>query len=138
MGKTDDLQRMRAEQHARLEREAKRREEEAKQKPPPPPPPPVVVPAPPDPDAPIALVPVSLDVAQVAPENEQRAAEKRPGKATASAKKVAAKPGKAGAAGEETGRCSACGKIKPVSRGLVAAHQKGLGKACEGSRKPPA
>jgi hypothetical protein len=36
------------------------------------------------------------------------------------------------------GRCSACGKLKPLQNGLVASHQKGLGKACPGTRKLPA
>lgn len=37
-----------------------------------------------------------------------------------------------------TGRCAACGKALAVSNGVVAQHQKGLGKFCPGSRKPPA
>jgi len=36
------------------------------------------------------------------------------------------------------GRCSACGKLKPLQNGLVASHQKGLGKACPGTRQRPA
>ena len=38
---------------------------------------------------------------------------------------------------EPEGRCSACGKMRPLQNGLVANHQKGLGKACPGSRKAP-
>jgi hypothetical protein len=42
-----------------------------------------------------------------------------------------------GAAAEQ-GACSVCGKQRPLQRGLVATHQKGLGKVCAGSRKAPA
>jgi hypothetical protein len=35
------------------------------------------------------------------------------------------------------GRCSVCGKLRALDRGLVTGHQKGLGNACPGSRKPP-
>lgn len=37
----------------------------------------------------------------------------------------------------DAGTCSVCGKHKPLQRGLVASHQKGLGSMCPGSRKPP-
>jgi hypothetical protein len=40
-------------------------------------------------------------------------------------------------ANDEVGTCSACGKPKPLQRGVLANHQKGLGKMCPGSRKPP-
>lgn len=36
------------------------------------------------------------------------------------------------------GKCSGCGKMRPVINGLVAQHQKGFGKACPGARKEPA
>lgn len=39
---------------------------------------------------------------------------------------------------EEQGKCAQCGKMKPLQNGLVAQHQKGLGKLCPGSRKAPA
>ena len=39
---------------------------------------------------------------------------------------------------DEVGTCSSCGKPKPLQRGVIANHQKGLGKMCPGSRKPPA
>lgn len=42
------------------------------------------------------------------------------------------------AAEADSGVCSGCGKVKPMQRGLIANHQKGLGKYCVGSRKPPA
>ena len=38
---------------------------------------------------------------------------------------------------DDQGKCSACGKMKPLTNGLVASHQKGFGKACPGSRKEP-
>jgi hypothetical protein len=51
--------------------------------------------------------------------------------------KSAAKKASAGVA-DDQGKCSACGKMKPLTNGLVANHQKGFGKACPGSRKEPA
>lgn len=42
------------------------------------------------------------------------------------------------AAADDVGACSVCGKSKPLQRGLIASHQKGLGTMCPGSRKPPA
>ncbi|MEZ4399973.1 MAG: hypothetical protein R3B06_08140 [Kofleriaceae bacterium] len=45
--------------------------------------------------------------------------------------------GDAPAGDATTGVCSACGKVKPLQGDKVAPHQKGLGKACPGSRKPP-
>ncbi|GAC1352302.1 MAG: hypothetical protein NVS3B20_20230 [Polyangiales bacterium] len=39
---------------------------------------------------------------------------------------------------EGTGACAVCGKVRTLNRGLVADHQKGLGKHCAGSRKQPA
>ncbi len=35
-------------------------------------------------------------------------------------------------------KCSGCGKIRAIHNGLIARHQKGLGKICIGSRKDPA
>lgn len=50
-----------------------------------------------------------------------------------------AEPSSEAAATEaDSGVCSGCGKVKPMQRGLIANHQKGLGKYCVGSRKPPA
>ncbi|MDB4936365.1 MAG: hypothetical protein JWP87_3337 [Labilithrix sp.] len=57
---------------------------------------------------------------------------------TAKTAAVGAAPSSTSAlADAEQGKCSECGKTKPVSNGLVAQHQKGFGKACAGSRKPP-
>lgn len=47
-------------------------------------------------------------------------------------------PEGAAATEADSGVCSGCGKVKPMQRGLIANHQKGLGKYCVGSRKPPA
>jgi hypothetical protein len=41
-------------------------------------------------------------------------------------------------ASADTGKCSVCGKLKALQNGLIAPHQKGLGKMCIGSRRPPA
>ena len=35
------------------------------------------------------------------------------------------------------GKCSVCGKARPLANGLVSNHQKGFGKMCPGSRKEP-
>lgn len=59
----------------------------------------------------------------------------------AAPKKAAGKssrPAKAGRGGDEQGACSVCGKQRPLQAGMVSSHQKGFGKACPGSRKPPA
>lgn len=37
----------------------------------------------------------------------------------------------------DEGKCPDCGKTKPLANGVMASHQKGFGKACSGSRKPP-
>lgn len=37
----------------------------------------------------------------------------------------------------DQGRCSGCGKLRALNNGVIANHQKGLGKMCVGSRKPP-
>lgn len=55
---------------------------------------------------------------------------------TATTKSVTPKTAPAAAADE--GKCAVCGKMKALSNGLVANHQKGFGKACAGSRKEPA
>jgi hypothetical protein len=53
-----------------------------------------------------------------------------------SAAKTAKAAPTAGSA-DDQGKCSSCGKMKPLTNGLVANHQKGFGKACPGSRKEP-
>lgn len=58
--------------------------------------------------------------------------------AAANDDKSTAKAAKAAVVADDQGKCSACGKMKPLTNGLVANHQKGFGKACPGSRKEPA
>ena len=38
---------------------------------------------------------------------------------------------------DEQGKCSGCGKVRAMRNGLIANHQKGLGKMCPGSRLSP-
>jgi hypothetical protein len=45
---------------------------------------------------------------------------------------------KSRAAADVQGKCPICGKTRAVTNGLLAFHQKGLGKPCSGSRKKPA
>jgi hypothetical protein len=56
--------------------------------------------------------------------------------ATAAAAPAIARRSKA-QAGDDTGKCVGCGKVKALQNGLIAPHQKGFGKACPGSRKEP-
>ena len=58
----------------------------------------------------------------------------RPTRGTGSTKKTSSK---SGASVDEQGKCPDCGKMKPLSNGVLANHQKGFGKACSGSRKKP-
>lgn len=51
---------------------------------------------------------------------------------------AAPKANASAAAAADEGKCSVCGKMKALTNGLVANHQKGFGKACAGSRKEPA
>jgi hypothetical protein len=51
---------------------------------------------------------------------------------------AAATRGRGRATGDEEGVCSVCRKVRPLQNQLIASHQKGLGKFCPGSRKPPA
>jgi hypothetical protein len=37
----------------------------------------------------------------------------------------------------DRGSCAVCGKTRPLQGGVVAVHQRGLGKVCAGSRKAP-
>jgi hypothetical protein len=85
---------------------------------------------------------------QVAAAEQRNAkAAKAPKAATADAAPRAAEPTRAAtktkakepaAAPDDTqGTCPSCGKTKPLANGVMASHQKGFGKACPGSRKPP-
>jgi hypothetical protein len=44
---------------------------------------------------------------------------------------------KSGAKVTDQGKCPDCNKMKPLSNGVMASHQKGFGKACPGSKKKP-
>lgn len=49
-----------------------------------------------------------------------------------------ARPARAGRGADEQGTCSVCGKQRPLQGGKISSHQRGFGKVCAGSRKPPA
>ena len=52
---------------------------------------------------------------------------------------TATPPAEAPASDSDTGKCSVCRKTLALQHdGMVGSHQKGLGKFCPGSRKPPA
>ncbi len=111
MGKIDDMRRQREQQFA----DAAQREAKAAKAAPASPASPASPPVAPSAPAPVA---------KPAPRGEVT---------TTSSKRGAS--GKS--AGDEQGKCPDCGKTKPLSNGLMASHQKGFGKACTGSRKPP-
>ena len=75
---------------------------------------------------------------------QQSAPPVRAAKKTAVVAEVVTTAGRTGAAqsrravDEGEAKCAVCGKLRPLSNGLVADHQKGLGKFCAGSRKKPA
>lgn len=116
MGKIDDMRRLREQQFADAEQREAKGAKAAK-------------------PAPASQAPV---VANVAPVRATSAAEpaqpSRPTRPTASSKKTSSK---SGASVDEQGKCPGCGKMKPLSNGMLANHQKGFGKACSGSRKKP-
>jgi hypothetical protein len=115
MGKIDDMRRQREQQFADAEH---RQAKAAKARP-------VDVVAPPVPPV-RASAPVSADTEIAQPT--------RPSRPTADKKKTSSK---SGGAVDEQGKCPGCGKMKPLSNGVLANHQKGFGKACTGSRKKP-
>ncbi len=117
MGKIDDMRRQREQQFADAEQ---RQAKAARARP--------VDVAPPARSA--APVPTAAP-GRADPERAQPTRPTRP----SAAKKTSSKSG--GAAVDEQGKCPDCGKMKPVSNGLLASHQKGFGKACAGSRKKP-
>ena len=116
MGKIDDMRRLREQQFADAEQREAKGAKAAK-------------------PAPASQAPV---VANVAPVRATSAAEpaqpSRPTRPTANPKKTSSK---SGASVDEQGKCPGCGKMKPLSNGMLANHQKGFGKACSGSRKKP-
>jgi len=83
--------------------------------------------------------PVEKKSAPAAPEAE--VAEPEVAEATEAPKtklgRAPRKPAAGTAAAADRGTCSVCLKPRPLKNGLVASHQKGFGKVCTGSRKPP-
>lgn len=134
MGKIEDMQRQRAEILARAERRPKA----------PPPPASRVHGDEKDADAPAALgvpraeanVSTRSEPADASTTTRASGANEAGGAPPTSASKSSSKSKSATA--EEVGRCPECSKTKPVSNGVMVSHQKGFGKACPGSRKPPA
>lgn len=133
MGKVDDMRRLREQQHEEAQRAARARASGGAK---------TAAAA-----APVAASTVAEDLAAAVEDALV------PRRSSASAAKAAKVPmsstprepsvpppgrGKRGESADETGTCSGCGKQKPMQRGVMANHQKGLGKACPGSRKPPA
>lgn len=114
MGKIDDMRRQREQQFADAEQ---RQAKAAKARPVDV----VVKPA-------RAPAPVAADAEPAQPTRPTRPTRAEATKKTSS---------KSGGAVDEQGKCPECGKMKPVSNGLLASHQKGFGKACAGSRKKP-
>jgi hypothetical protein len=112
MGKTDDLRRLREAQHAQRESAIRTASGARAAAAPPPAPAPSLAEAIED-----AVVPTAKPKAAVS------------GRAARVARAAAA---------DDTGTCSSCHKAKPLQNGVIASHQKGLGKMCPGSRKPPA
>jgi hypothetical protein len=115
MGKIDDMRRLREQQfveaEARVAKAAKA--------------------APPKAEAPKAE-PVAAPKAKLV--DDEPAQPTRPTRPTKDKKTISSK---SGAAIDEQGKCPECGKMKPLSNGVLANHQKGFGKACAGSRKKP-
>lgn len=122
MGKIDDMRRQREQQFELQERRAKARPPEA--------PKPVAVPAViVSPASPAARAKSSREDAEIEPAQPSRPTRPKAAKKTTSSK--------SGGAVSEQGKCPVCKKMKPVSNGLLAQHQKGFGKACAGSRRAP-
>jgi hypothetical protein len=120
MGKIDDMRRLREQQVA----DAEQREAKAAR----------TVKAAPVP-APAALPAAKAAPAPVESSNAAEPAQpSRPTRPKAATKKTSSK---SGASVDEQGKCPDCGKMKPLSNGVMASHQKGFGKACSGSRKKP-
>lgn len=141
MGKVDDMRRQRELIYAQNERAAAARAAAAAKAP-------AAAAAPAAAKAPVAAAPAAAadddegeeDEAAVAAEPTVTGGRGR-GAGKAAAGKAAGKisrPTRAGRGGDEQGACSVCGKQRPLQGGMVSSHQKGFGKACPGSRKPPA
>lgn len=121
MGKVDDMRRLREAQHEQGQRDAKARSAATAR--------PAAAPARAAEVTPASAPPTAGEVDPVEDAMVPRAA--RVPQSGRAARVAAA------AAADDTGTCSSCGKPKPLQRGVIATHQKGLGKVCPGSRKPP-
>jgi hypothetical protein len=135
MGKVDDMRRLREQQHEDGQRAARARALGVKGGPVAAP----ATPAPPDADELAAAVEDAVVPRGAAARAAKAKADKVPMASTPREPSVPPPGrGKRGEAADETGVCSSCRKPKPLQRGVIANHQKGLGKMCPGSRKPPA
>jgi hypothetical protein len=112
MGKIDDMRRQREAQHAEQERASQERAAGA---------PAARAPVP----APATAAPADVETAAAAP-------------APVPTPRIALPTSRTPRGADEQGKCTGCGKLRPLVNGLVASHQKGLGKMCTGSRKEPA
>jgi hypothetical protein len=135
MGKVEDMRRQRELLFAQNERAAAARAAAAKAPtgaaPAPLPAPPAALPASPAATSDDDLGEASEPTPAAAPGRGGRRA------GPAAAGKAARSP-RGARGGDEQGACSVCGKQRPLQGGLVSSHQKGFGKMCAGSRKPPA
>jgi len=124
MGKIEDMRRLREEQFASAE---KRRSAAPK----------VTAEAPP------VAVEAPVAAKSVAKATHAEPGESAPARApqTKSPKAKSKSPiggSKRAASADAEGKCSVCGKVRPLGNGVISEHQKGFGKACPGSRKKPA
>lgn len=138
MGKVEDMRRQRELIYAQNERAAQARAAAASKAAAE-----VAPPAPPrgEPPADVAPAHAPAEPTEAAEAAEPEAGGERGAGKRAAPKRSAGKlsrPARAGRGGEEQGACSVCGKQRPLQGGMVSSHQKGFGKACPGSRQPPA
>jgi hypothetical protein len=70
--------------------------------------------------------------------NDDKSGAKKASTASATTASATTASATAASGTADEGKCPTCGKVKPLSNGLLANHQKGFGKACAGSRKEPA
>jgi histone H1/5 len=130
MGKIEDMRRLREQQFADgHKRRTTPQDPEPARAPSP------AKPAPAKP-APATPAPATAAAAKAAaPADDGPAQPTRPTRPTKAKKTTSAKSG-----GEiaEQGKCPVCKKMKPLSNGVLAQHQKGFGKACAGARQKPA
>lgn len=138
MGKVEDMRRQRELIYEQNQRAAAARAAAAAKAPAPPKAAasePAAAKAPPaEPASPDAPADELADELADEPAGDEPAAAARPAKKSAS---KLSRP-RAARGGDEQGACSVCGKLRPLQGGMVSSHQKGFGKACPGSRKPPA